>query len=104
MELKIPADFRRKKKQVQKSPYPILLALMTVSCGCDLDDYDRAVFGKSNESAGFLGETLEMGFQSNGSFATSTTPVSKLESSAFKATLVGCQLLHTVVGFCNRHW
>ncbi len=65
----IPRVFRRKKKQVRKSSSAVILALTPSSMGGGLDDFDRALFGRSFERHGLNREIIEYGFQADGVFA-----------------------------------
>jgi hypothetical protein len=66
----IPRAFRRKKKQVRKSNLPVILALTPSPIGGDLEDFDKALFGRSYELHGFNNEIMEVGFHADGIFAS----------------------------------
>jgi hypothetical protein len=68
-EIKIRKTVERKKKQVRKASEPVLLAIGTQPLSGGLDDFDRALFGKTYERLGYFREPVEVGFDGDGLFA-----------------------------------
>jgi hypothetical protein len=68
-EIKIRKTVERKKKQVRKASEPVLLAIGTQPLSGGLDDFDRALFGRTYERLGYFREPVEVGFDGDGLFA-----------------------------------
>ena len=68
-EIKIRKTVERKKKQVRKASEPVLLAIGTQPLSGGLDDFNRALFGRTYERLGYFRETVEVGFDGDGLFA-----------------------------------
>jgi hypothetical protein len=68
-EIKIRKTLERKKKQVRKASDPVLLAIGTQPLSGGLDDFDRALFGRTYERLGYFREPVEVGFDGDGLFA-----------------------------------
>ncbi len=90
-EYRIPRAFQRKKKQVRGSDLPVILALTPSPMGGGLDDFDRALFGRTFERLGFNFETIEVGFDADGIFSQK-----RPEPPTYAAALV-----FPVIGFRN---
>lgn len=67
-EQRIRYAVQRKRSQVRSSYAPVLLAINATGIGSDIEDFDRALFGRTYSRVDWQGNEVERGFEPDGVF------------------------------------
>lgn len=67
-EARIQYVLRDKRRQVRDSGAPVLLAIHASGIGSELEDFDRALFGRTYERRDWQHRLIETGFDADGAF------------------------------------